>query len=190
MFRLLVQVNGCSKWVSGLSSKLKTAAKTIVSRRFVIHPNYYRLLRCFVILIEDCGQNYSKQMFRLLVQVNGCSKWVSGLSSKLKTAAKTIVSRCFVIHPLLANNWNLTTNITNYASAHENRMMFCVRSHAIVKRCCQLPYRCLWKNTPPDKNILWKKAFRTPNQGLESSFCCWSAGQSLAQKEHVFHKHQ
>ena len=25
--------------------------------------------------------------------------------------------------------------------------------------------------------------FRSPNQGLESSFCCWTAGQGLAQKE-------
>ena len=31
---------------------------------------------------------------------------------------------------------------------------------------------------------------RTPNRGLESSFCCWTAGQGLAQKECLFHRHQ
>ena len=29
-------------------------------------------------------------------------------------------------------------------------------------------------------------AFRTPNQGLEIRFCCWIAGQGLAQKECFF----
>ena len=32
--------------------------------------------------------------------------------------------------------------------------------------------------------------FRAPNQGLESSFCCWTAGQGLAQKECYFHRHR
>ena len=33
-------------------------------------------------------------------------------------------------------------------------------------------------------------AFRAPAQGLESSFCCWTAGQGLAQKEHaIFRRH-
>ena len=31
-------------------------------------------------------------------------------------------------------------------------------------------------------------ACRAPNQGLESSFCCWTAGQGLARKEHAFHR--
>ena len=33
-------------------------------------------------------------------------------------------------------------------------------------------------------------ASKTPNQGLESSFCCWTAGQGLVQKECLFHRHQ
>lgn len=37
--------------------------------------------------------------------------------------------------------------------------------------------------------LLWRTiyigtlVFRAPNQGLHSSFCCWTAGQGLAQKE-------
>ena len=31
-------------------------------------------------------------------------------------------------------------------------------------------------------------AFRAPNQGLKSSFCCWNAGQWFAQKECYFHR--
>ena len=31
-------------------------------------------------------------------------------------------------------------------------------------------------------------AFRAPTRGLESSFCCCTAGQGLAQKEHFFHR--
>ena len=33
-------------------------------------------------------------------------------------------------------------------------------------------------------------AFRAPNQGLESSFCRWVAGQRLAWKECIFHRHR
>ena len=42
------------------------------------------------------------------------------------------------------------------------------------------------------KTLLWniihigQLAFRAPHQGLESSFCCWTAGQGLAQKECFF----
>ena len=43
-----------------------------------------------------------------------------------------------------------------------------------------------------EKKILWRRtlivmlAFRPPNQGLESSFCHWTAWQGLAQKELFF----
>ena len=33
-------------------------------------------------------------------------------------------------------------------------------------------------------------ASKTPNQGLNNSFCCWTAGQRLAQKECSFHRHR
>ena len=33
-------------------------------------------------------------------------------------------------------------------------------------------------------------ASETPNRGLESSFCCWTAGQGLAQKECLSHRHR
>ena len=31
-------------------------------------------------------------------------------------------------------------------------------------------------------------AFRAPNRGVESIFCCWIAGQGLTQKDHIFHR--
>ena len=43
-----------------------------------------------------------------------------------------------------------------------------------------------------NKTFLWRRehidmlAFRPPNQGLESSFCRWTARQGLAQKECLF----
>ena len=36
-------------------------------------------------------------------------------------------------------------------------------------------------------NIL---ASKTPNQGLDNSLCCWTAGQGLVQKECLFHRHR
>ena len=33
-------------------------------------------------------------------------------------------------------------------------------------------------------------ASKIPNRGLESSFCCWTAGQGLARKELLFHRHR
>ena len=33
-------------------------------------------------------------------------------------------------------------------------------------------------------------AFKTPNQGLESSFCCCFAGQRISEKECFFHRHR
>ena len=40
------------------------------------------------------------------------------------------------------------------------------------------------RNTPPEKNTHWNISFQiTNNRRLESSFCCWIAGQGLAQKE-------
>ena len=33
-------------------------------------------------------------------------------------------------------------------------------------------------------------ASKTPNQGLEGSFCCWIAGERLLQKECCFHMHR
>ena len=37
---------------------------------------------------------------------------------------------------------------------------------------------------------LGMSAFRAPNQRLESGFCCWTAGQGLAQKECCFFRHR
>ena len=34
-----------------------------------------------------------------------------------------------------------------------------------------------------DPKVPFKQAFRTPNRGLESSFCSWTAGQGLAEKD-------
>ena len=45
---------------------------------------------------------------------------------------------------------------------------------------------------PVKKTLLWKRgplrrlAFGVPSQGLESSFCLWTAGQRLTQKECLF----
>ena len=70
----------------------------------------------------------------------------------------------------------------------------------VVSECCNcrmhgsfaqasawsLWYRCLNKNTPPEKNTLWTIDCKTPSHGLESSFCCWVAGQRLVQKDCSF----
>ena len=43
------------------------------------------------------------------------------------------------------------------------------------------------KNTSPEKKTRGKiEAFIAPNQGVERSFCCWIAGQRVAQKECSF----
>ena len=50
-------------------------------------------------------------------------------------------------------------------------------------------YRCLWKNTPPEQKTLYQLS-EHQIMGLESSFCCWTAGQGLARKECVFYRHR
>ena len=47
-------------------------------------------------------------------------------------------------------------------------------------------YLCLGdKNTPADNSSHGNASFQSTNHGLESSFCCWTAGQGLVQKECV-----
>ena len=60
--------------------------------------------------------------------------------------------------------------------------------------CSRFPTGVCEKSTPPEKKkkekkekkTRWTIVFEAPNQGLESSFCCWTAGQGLAQKECFF----
>ena len=42
---------------------------------------------------------------------------------------------------------------------------------------------------PRRRTHIGTSAFGAPNQVLESSFCCWTAGQGLAQKECCFHRY-
>ena len=58
-------------------------------------------------------------------------------------------------------------------------------------KCCSYRivsyYQCLYKqrqiNIHPENKLIGILTFRSPNQGLDCSFCCWVAGQGLAEKE-------
>ena len=49
---------------------------------------------------------------------------------------------------------------------------------------------CLNKTLLRRRRHVKMLASGTPNQGPESSFCCWTAGQGLAQKECILHRHR
>ena len=52
-------------------------------------------------------------------------------------------------------------------------------------------YLCLWTKTLLGRRRpLGRWPLRAPDQGLESTFCCRVAGQGLAQKECLFHRHR
>jgi hypothetical protein len=49
---------------------------------------------------------------------------------------------------------------------------------------------CPWESTPAEKGQLERQAFRAPDQGRESSFCCLSSGQGLVQKVILLLRHR
>ena len=53
--------------------------------------------------------------------------------------------------------------------------MLAVRNIVYDKYSC----RCLWKNTPPENDKCGKTSFPRADQGLESGFRLWIAGQRL-----------
>ena len=77
------------------------------------------------------------------------------------------------------NNNDNDTDIDN-----NNNAVQLIPIMMITMTMITITYQCLWTKTLLRKMIhTGTSAFGAPNQGLESSFCCWTAGQGLAQKE-------
>ena len=58
----------------------------------------------------------------------------------------------------------------------------CIQTAAATLASAKYPFR--------RRRHLGSGVFRAPSQGVGSSFFCWIAGQRLAQKEYMFHRHR
>ena len=70
---------------------------------------------------------------------------------------------------------------------------FCI-SQIDTIRTCRQDNASVWKKTllrrRRRRRSVGRPAFRVSNRAPESSFCCWFARQSFAQKECLFHRHR